>query len=415
MKLQKDEKWLDSALARVIGSGKPQFDAERWKEQYLKEELRRKKTAKTTPNAWRILMKSRITKIATAAVIIIAAVLSISVLDNFVKPAYAIEQTIKVNNKINSFHFKYYSSLQDPNYGLKKEAWVKYDESGNISNVRVNYSWPKQDDMVQIWKDGKAQQWTKESNRIIYINDKDFSDKVLYFGQRYNPRGAIQYLYERQANREIIIEIEEPSDKTKPIAITANYPPNTYLLGKDIPTMREIFFVDQNTKLITAVEIYELKNDEYVECGIWRYYDYNKPFDEAIFTIENELPDDVVEFYHYGVEDAGLEQGDLDEKQIATKLLREFLKALIDKDYAKAGHLFGGMPAHEAEEKFGNLNVVQIISIDEPVLSENPRGYRISCSVELNRDGQIVEWQPKGPFIRQVDGNPHRWIIVSGI
>ena len=86
-----------------------------------------------------------------------------------------------------------------------------------------------------------------------------------------------------------------------------------------------------------------------------------------------------------------------------------------DADIAKAGYLFGGMPAHEAEEKFGNLNVVQIISIDEPVLSENPRGYRICCSVELNRDGQIVEWQPKGPFIRQVEGKPHRWIIVGGI
>ena len=267
-------------------------------------------------NIWRTIMKSRIAKLAVAAVIIIAAVLSISVLDNFVAPAYAIEQTIEVNNNINTFHFKYYSSLQNHNnhnYGLKKEAWVEYDESGNISNVRVNYSWPKQD-MVQIWKDGKAQQWSKESNRITYINDKNFSDKVLHFGQRYNPRGAIQYLYERQANGEIIIEIEEPSDKTKPIAITADYPPNTYLLGKDISAMREIFFVDQNTKLITAIEIYELKSDEYVECGIWRYCDYNKPFDEAIFTIENELPDDVAEFYHYGVEDAGLEQGDLYEK-----------------------------------------------------------------------------------------------------
>ncbi len=71
--------------------------------------------------------------------------------------------------------------------------------------------------------------------------------------------------------------------------------------------MREIFLVDQNTKLITAVEIYELKNEEYVESGIWRYYDYNKPFDEAIFNIKNELPDDIiVEFYHNGVKDAGL-------------------------------------------------------------------------------------------------------------
>ncbi len=265
--------------------------------------------AANQPNIWRIIMKSRIAKLAVAAALITVAVFSISVLDNLVTPAYAIEQTIEVNNNIDSFHFKYYSSLQDHNdhnYGLKKEIWVEYDESGKISNVRANYSWPKQD-MVQIWKDGEAQQWSKEWNRITYINDKDFSDKIIHFGQRFNPRGAIQYLYERQANGEIVIEIEELSDKTNQIAITANYPPNTYLLGKDISAMREIFFVDQNTKLITAIEVYELKNGEYVECGIWRYYDYNKPFDETIFTIENELPDDVVESYQYEVEDGGLE------------------------------------------------------------------------------------------------------------
>jgi hypothetical protein len=247
------------------------------------------------PDIWRTIMKSRITKLAVAAVIIIATALSITVLDNFVTTTYALEQTIQANNTITSFHFKYYSSIQDHNnhnYGLKKEAWVEYDESGNISNVRVNYSWPKQD-MVQIWKDGKAQQWNKESNRNTYINDKDYSDKILHFGQRFNPKGAIQYLYERQVNGEITIEIEEPSDKTKPIAITANYPPNTYLLGKDISAMREIFSVDQDTKLVTEVEVYKLENGEYVETGVWRYLDYNKPFDEAIFSIENKIPDDI--------------------------------------------------------------------------------------------------------------------------
>ncbi len=82
--------------------------------------------------------------------------------------------------------------------------------------------------------------------------------------------------------------------------------------------MREIFFVDQDTKLVTEVEIYELINDEYIGRGVWRYYDYNKPFDEAIFSIENEIPDDIFMLYQYGVEDSGLEQGDSNEKQIVT-------------------------------------------------------------------------------------------------
>ncbi len=361
----------------------------------------------------RIIMKSKITKLAAVAVIIFVATLSINLLDNSITTAYALEQTIQAYNTTNSFHFKYYSSLQDQNKGLRKEAWIEYDESGNIGNVRVNYSWPKKD-MVLFWKDGKALQWIKESKWITYIGEKDFSDKILYFGQRYNPKGAIQYLYERQTNGEITIEIEEPSDKAEPIAITAYYPPNTYLIGKDISAMREIFFVDQDTKLVTEVEIYELLNDEYMGRGVWRYYDYNKPFDEAIFSIENEIPDDIFKLYRYGVKDAGLEQGDLNEKQIVTEVVSQFLEALINEDYANAGHLFGGMPTDEAEEKFGELNIIQIISIDEPVEAKDlPTGYRASCSVMINRDGKIVQWQPQSPFIRKLN-QTDRWIISGG-
>jgi len=379
------------------------------------EKSKNKKSASTQPNIWRTIIKSRITKLAAAAAVIIAVALSITFLGKSVAPAYAIEQTIEANNSINSYHFKYYSSFQDHNnhnYGLKKEAWVEYDESGNISNVRVNYSWPKQD-MVQIWKGGKAQQWSKEHNTLTYLNDEIFSRKVLYFAQRYNPRGAIQYLYERQANGEITIEIEEPSDKNRPITIMANYPPNTYLLGKDISAMREIFFVDQNTKLITAVEIYELKNDEYV--GIWRYYDYNKPFDAAIFTLQNEVPDAVIRIYEYASEDAGLEQGDLSDNEIAVKVVREFFEALIAEDFTKAGQLFGGMPATEAQDKFGNLNVLRIASTGEPVQHDKPSSLRVPCTIEMEKDGETIEWQPDGPFVRQVYRHAGRWRIIGGI
>jgi hypothetical protein len=247
------------------------------------EEWEQTRQTPITHNFGRMIMKSKIAKFAAAVVIIIAVTLSINLLDSSITTAYALEQTVQANNNIDSFHFEYYSSLQDHNKELKKEAWVEYDERGNIRNVRVNYSWPKQE-VVQIWKDGKAQQWNKESNRITYIDDKDYSDKVLYFGQRFNPKGAVQYLYDRQANGEITIEIEEPSDRTKPITVTANYPPNTYLLGKDTSAMLEIFYVDQDTKLVTEVEVYKLEDGKYVESGIWRYLDYDKPFDEAIFN-----------------------------------------------------------------------------------------------------------------------------------
>jgi hypothetical protein len=46
------------------------------------EKSKQTKSALTEPNIWRIIMKSRMTKLATAAVIIIAAVILLTVLRN---------------------------------------------------------------------------------------------------------------------------------------------------------------------------------------------------------------------------------------------------------------------------------------------------------------------------------------------
>jgi hypothetical protein len=377
------------------------------------EEAMRTKSVAIQPKVWRIIMRSRITKIAAAAVVILIVVFSINLLDKSITPAYAIEQTIKANQSIRYFHFKYFGSSNKK----MKEAWVEYDENGNLNQVRVNfYNWGGHD-LVQFWKKDHAQQWNKQLKQNIHMYDQDYTEKILYFAQRYNPKGAIEYLYERQAKNDVTIEIQESPRKNGQVILTANYEPNTYLLVKEMPAMREVFLVDRETKLIISVEIYELKDGEYKESGVWKYLDYNKPFDSTIFTLQDEIPDDVIELYHYGVKDAGLEQNDLNEAQIVTKLVRQFFEALIAKDYTKAGYLFGGMPANDAEKKFGNLNVIRIISIGEPEQSDKYRGYKykVPCFLELKRDEQIVEWQPKGPFIRQVDQTPNRWIINGGV
>ncbi|MEJ2646811.1 MAG: hypothetical protein P8016_00215 [Sedimentisphaerales bacterium] len=387
------------------------------KSNVLKEALNIQILQKTSAIfTWKNIVGSRLTKFAAAASILVIFSSFIVLLDQLTKPVYAIEQTIQANDKIQTFHFKLYL-LNDPNNShreFSREAWVEYDKDGNVSKVRVDYYKSQQTEKtIQIWKDGGAVDWDKNINRIFIIRDKSFSDKILSFGQKFNPRGAIQYLHERQMLDEIKLGITKSPDKAQPITITADYPPNTYLLGKDKPAMRDVYFVDQATKLITSVEIYQLNDDGYSKLAIWRYEDYNQPFDDALFSIEDELPDDIIELYVLGKKDVGLKQGDLEEKEIAIKLATEFLNALIEKDYTKAGHLFGGMPDDQVEKKFGSLNIVQIISIDEPVKSISC--YKISCSVGISNNGRILEWKPKDLYVRKAEGQDNYWIIVGGI
>ncbi len=87
MNTQKDEKWLDDQISGSIDSAKVDFDPDKWKQNYpeevqilksrLKQHPRRSRRIEI-PHIWRIIMKSRITKIAAAAVIIIAVLIGIN-------------------------------------------------------------------------------------------------------------------------------------------------------------------------------------------------------------------------------------------------------------------------------------------------------------------------------------------------
>lgn len=74
---EKNEKHMDELISRAINTQKPQFDAEKWKQKYPDEyrELISRAAEKATThrsNIWRMTFRSPLTKIAAAAVIIIA-------------------------------------------------------------------------------------------------------------------------------------------------------------------------------------------------------------------------------------------------------------------------------------------------------------------------------------------------------
>lgn len=74
---EKNEKWLDEQISRTINTGKPQFDAEKWKEKYAEEfQILKSRAGQTSrahkANIWRTVIKSKIAKLAAAAVIVLA-------------------------------------------------------------------------------------------------------------------------------------------------------------------------------------------------------------------------------------------------------------------------------------------------------------------------------------------------------
>jgi hypothetical protein len=309
-------------------------------------------------------------------------------------------------------HFYHYAS-SDSNTP-DKEAWLEYDDSGQIKNIRVNWYSQRGNDRVVVWKEGRTQFWSKKQKTLRFFEDAIYTKKMVRFAKQYDPTSTVENMYDLERKGDVEIEIEEPADKTKPIILTCTWLPNTFITEGTSPQMREIIFVDQVTKLVTSIGLYELDDGEYVDRGLWRYPDYDTLFEPGIFDLEEEVPADVKRL-DLMILDIGLEQTDLTEKEIAVKVVRSFLQALIAKDYDRAIKIYGYEDPDEKEgllKNFEKLNIVRIISVDDPIFPRFASGrLEVPCKVELEKDGQIIEWQIEDVFAHRVTGHPNRWRV----
>ena len=98
------------------------------------EESRRTQSAKLKPNVWRIIMKSKITKLAAAAAMIVVILIGINMLKG--TPAWAIEQTVHALKNIQTIIISGTTVYSDPNNISEHKpfkCWIKLnDENGNL-------------------------------------------------------------------------------------------------------------------------------------------------------------------------------------------------------------------------------------------------------------------------------------------
>jgi hypothetical protein len=235
------------------------------------------------------------------------------------------------------------------------------------------------------------------------------------------------------------LDIDLPEDKASPIIVTATIlekvteeKPTTNTeremtklfnmwKGSENDISKLVLLVDPATKLVTSIEFYEQRQGQDHCAYILEYYDYNQPIAAEMFVLEDEIPADVLRI-DQTTQKAGLAQGQLTDKEIAAEVIRQFLEALIEQDYAKAGRLWGGVPAERMEKVYGQIRFIRIISIDKAVpckeadVSEDHycTGLHVPCVIEIEENGKIRQWKQKYAAVRQVHGQPDRWQIISG-
>jgi hypothetical protein len=237
-----------------------------------------KKLGKTISfSKWGTIMKNRITKLAVAAVIIAAVVLSFTILDI---SAYALEQTIKAYEGLRYVHIKdFREGKSEP-----LQFWVELDIQGQVKRVRAYYpAWfkPAEGPFVGVWSEGKMQ--VRHKNGFISTEREDsLSLDMSKLIKECDPRSVVKEvqqleLHQREAEGKIDITTSEPASKSDPIVITVKFP----LQNDDVSQI--VLFVDQNTKLVTRI-IINGSGDGYQHS--LEFSDYNVPLDERVFMLE---------------------------------------------------------------------------------------------------------------------------------
>lgn len=313
------------------------------------DESKRARPPLPRPNIGRAIMNSRITKMAVAAAIFVAVMLTISVLDRSVTPAYAIEQTVKAMDTVKTVYFSGYLYKQGP-----IECWMKFDgkakEPTHMAFSLTPWSIRKIDSPEGSFH------YNEETNRVrrVIVDERKRSwhpDFAGFFKQ------ALKSAKKSHSVR--IVRETDPKLQKEMIVIYADEG------GRECK-----YLIDPETKLpirFTTVKTTDIMKYWRKSAAI-KYMDrieYNKPVPDGIFGFPEDAEfvtneHDII--VHPGI---GMPTDGLTREQACIKIIKDVTKAMNDLDWETVTKLqfpFGIPP----EELLAQLNVDQY----EPPLVE---------------------------------------------
>jgi len=351
----------------------------------------------------RLIMRSRMTKLVAAAAIVLAVVFSMILMNTSVPSAYAIEQTIEASHSVQYLHIRAIT-LSHGDYPV--EFWVECAPDGRPKNMRLNLpDWmaPGAGPREVIWKDNKTQEWLKDKNILTTKEDSVMAAQVLKMMETLDPKLTVTRLQEKQQQGKVELEINPSTHNDQAIQVIASSTP-----ADDASFQRMVLTIDPATKLVNTIKLYKLKGGEYEHVRTLEYYDYNQPIDANMFRFRDVSPDaEQIDFMTLG-----LAQGNLSKEEIAAKVVRQFLDAIIAKEYGNASKLLNGLPADFVKDEFGALNIIRSV-VGTPILDAKTDGLRVPFEVEVKKDGKTsLLKDEEGALVQPLAGQTGRWIII---
>jgi len=377
-----NEKQFEDFIRQIKFDDTPDPNHRDQLEQDLLGALTKQPRRKETPLIiWRMIMKSSITKLATAAAIILIAVFSATFLEKSVTPAWAIEQTIEALENVPTVHM----FCRDWD-GEEMEIWMKLDpKSGLPEYLYLDY--PRHNAVI-LSTPNISFQHLKKIN-IVQITNKQLINFDVRLEKIFEEIAKEMPTLEEGEHIKVYTESDPETDK-EVIVVWAESKTNEWKIVIEpetkLPISMHCLRSEQTGQVIKDID--EIYFDEDLPEGI---FDFTIPNDALVVNQDelNEFENDP----NYGISTEGLSQ-----QEAASMIAEEYCRAIIDFDLERVRKIYPGAGLRKGEKVralfdrvFENNKPVELIEVGQLYWQRGCAiGPVIPCIVKFE-DGAIKE------------------------
>jgi hypothetical protein len=323
-------------------------------------------------------------------------------LDKAVTPAYALQDTIEAYNSIRWLHI-IRSGVAHPE---TREIWLGCDAQGNVTKMRLdsNNAGDSIGPMIVAGNSDSSETWLPKYD--LHLTGYGDASVILGFDvSEFDPKLLIERLLAKQDRDQVVVDINDPLEKTESIIVTVTYPQ-----GSLSENWKKVYYIDQATKLVKKIEKFKLKDQKFQHINTLKLFDYNQPIDEMMFNLDNVVPA-YAKMVDMTEVETGILQGDMTDEEIVVEVTLQFFEAIIAKDFSKAGRLYLGAPGFLIKDQMAGANMLEILSVGQAHPDPDPDSDAMICSCKVLSEfgGQYYEINAK--MVRVITDGDGGWII----
>jgi outer membrane lipoprotein-sorting protein len=378
------------------------------------EQSKKTKSAATGPRIGRIIMKSSITKLAAAAVIVIAIVLATSFMNKSMSTVSAQEVLAQATKAVANLRSVY----------IKAE--IRTIAHDNFEMIRLDYDFVTN----EMWKefDGTPQgKWRVEKSGRVVVMDGESS--LLLIRPNHAAKGGIttgfvgwlkplldvnkvldsEIKLAQEQGSELLLTHQQGLDGKDKLLVSVEALAqgdftNDWLRNKSISASDNlrIYTFDAETKLLETLEVYVHTAGEDVLVLQITDIEYNPYIDPALFALE--IPEDVI-WYGEPKEVANNEK----YEQMGPKEMAEaFFQACADENWDEFLKFWSASAVDQRIKDY--LGGIEIISIGEPFKSGRYAGWFVPYEIKF-KNGQTKKMN----LAVRNDNPANRYVVDGGI